>query len=49
MLVAVVDLGIVIIIIIIIVISSVSFFLSWVSETQPNHWTKRIVGTGLTT
>ena len=22
-----------------------SFFLSWVSKTQPNHWTKRMTNT----
>ena len=22
-----------------------SFFLSWVSKTQPNHWTKRMAST----
>jgi len=26
-----------------------SFFLSWVSKIQPNHWTKRMVNTRLTT
>jgi len=26
-----------------------SFFLSWVSKTQPNHWTKRMAGTRLVT
>ena len=26
-----------------------SFFLSWVSKTQPNHWTKRMVRTRLAT
>jgi len=26
-----------------------SFFLSWVSKTQPNHWTKRMANTRLAT
>jgi len=26
-----------------------SFFLSWVSKTQPNHWTKRMANTSLAT
>ena len=26
-----------------------SFFLSWVSKTQPNHWTKRMANTQLAT
>jgi len=26
-----------------------TFFLSWVSKTQPNHWTKRMANTRLTT
>jgi len=31
------------------VIYSLSFFLSWVSKTQPNHWTKRMANTRLAT
>ena len=26
-----------------------SFFLSWFSRTQPNHWTKQMTSTGLAT
>jgi len=29
--------------------SVLSFFLSWVSKTQPNHWTKRMTSTWLAT
>jgi len=29
-------------------LASFSFFLCWVSKTQPNHWTKRMANTRLT-
>jgi len=30
-------------------VAFICFFLSWVSKTQPNHWTKRMVSTRLVT